>query len=259
MWKSVQEIIQYRELLFNLVVNELKLRYRNSILGFLWTIINPLFYLLILAAVFSRLIRFQIENYTLFLFTGLVSWLMIQQTVLTATASIVNNQNMIKKVYVPKLIFPLSNVLARFVDHFIMTLILLGFMLILHAPVTWNLLWLPLIFLMHFLFSLGLSLICAVAYIKIRDVQHIVSILFQALFYLTPILYAVEILPVGYRNLFYINPFYYFVQCFRFPIYAGQAPPPRIFAAAMGLTLAVSLSGFALFLRKQRKFVFHLS
>jgi len=259
MKKYLREIIDYRELLGNLIVTELKLRYRNSILGFLWTILNPLFYLLILAVVFSKIMRFQIENYTIFLFSGLASWMMIQQTVITATASIVNNQSIIRKVYIPKLLFPLSNVMARFIDHFILIIILFMFMIYFKIHLSWNLFIIPLIVLMHFLFSLGLSLIFSVIYIKIRDVQHIIAIVFQALFFATPIIYSLEILPENYRPFFLLNPVYYFIQSFRFPFYYSSFPPLKIFLIAFLLTVFVFAVGFFIFYKKEKYFVFYLS
>lgn len=259
MKRYLREIFDYRDLLWNLVVTELKLRYRNSILGFLWTILNPLFFLLILSLVFSRIIRFQMENYTIFLFSGLTAWLMIQQTVLIAVGSIVNNQGLIKKVYIPKILFPLSNTLARFVDHLILTVILIGFMGYSRIDFTWNLLLIPAVMLMIFLFSLGLSLIASTLYVKIRDVEHILSILFQAFFYLSPIIYPLEILPLGIRKIFLFNPFYYFVQSFRFPVYSAQFPPGRIFWVALLLTGVVFSAGLIFFYRKEKHFVYHLS
>jgi ABC-type polysaccharide/polyol phosphate export permease len=259
MKKQIKELFQFRELLFNLVINELKLRYRNSILGFLWTILNPLFYLLILALVFSKIIKFQIPNYTIFLFAGLTSWLMIQQTVTIATASIVNNQALIRRVYVPKMVFPLSNVFSRYIDHTILTVILLVFMVIFKVPFTWSLLFIPVIVLMIFFFSLGLSLITTVAQIKIRDVQHIVSIIFQILFYTTPIIYPLEILPAKYQPLLLWNPFFYFVQCFRFPIYYSSLPPLNLFLVALALTILAFAFGFILFYKKEKYFVYQLS
>lgn len=259
MKKQIKELFQFRELLFNLVIYELKLRYRNSILGFLWTILNPLFYLLILAIVFSKIIKFQIPNYTIFLFAGLTPWLMIQQTVTIATASIVNNQALIRRVYVPKMVFPLSNVFSRYIDHAILTLILLVFMTIFKVPFTWSLLFIPVIVLMIFFFSLGLSLITTVAHIKIRDVQHIVAIIFQILFYATPIIYPLDILPSKYQPLLLWNPFFYFVQCFRFPIYYSSLPPSRLFLAALALTVVTFAFGFFLFYKKEKYFVYHLS
>lgn len=259
MKRYLQEIVKYRELLWNLVGTELKLRYRNSVLGFLWTILNPLFFLLILALVFSRIIRFQMENYTIFLFAGLTSWLMIQQTVLIATGSIVNNQGLIKKVYVPKILFPLANVLARFIDHLVLTLILFVFMVYFRMDFSWNLLLIPLVMLMIFFFSLGLSLMAAVFYVKVRDVEHVLSILFQAFFYLSPIIYPLEILPAGMQKVFLLNPFYYFVQSFRFPFYSAQFPPGRIFWVALVLTVVVFAVGLGIFYKREKYFVFSLS
>jgi len=259
MKKRITELVQYRELLYNLVINELKLRYRNSILGFLWTVLNPLFFLLILAMVFSKIIKFQIDNYIIFLFAGLVSWMMIQQTVVIATSSIVNNQTMIRRVYVPKIVFPLSSVLARYIDNIILTFILFGFMAFFKMHFSWSLLFIPVLITMHFFFSLGLSLISAVANIKARDVQHIVSIIFQAFFYLTPIIYSLDILPEKYRSFFLLNPFYYFIQSFRYPVYHASLPPLQIFVVAAFLTLVTAVLGFYIFYKKEKYFVFHLT
>jgi len=259
MKKKLRELYDYRDLLLNLTLTELKLRYRDSLLGFLWTVLNPLFYLLILAFVFSKITRFAVPNYPIFLFAGLASWLMIQQTVTIATASIVNNQTLIHKVYVPKIAFPVSNVLARYVDHAILVALLLVLMAVFRTTFTWSVLFLPVSIFLHLLFSLGLSLIFAVAYIKVRDVQHIVAIVFQALFYVTPVLYSIELLPAAYRPVFLWNPFYYFVQLVRFPVYHGTLPPWNDLLVALLLTSATFVVGFTVFVRKEAYFVFHLS
>jgi len=259
MYKRLREIIEYRELLRNMIVTELKLRYRDSMLGFLWTILNPLFFLLILAVVFSKLMKIQIPNYTIFLLSGLTSWQMLQQTVVIATASIVANQGIFKKIYVPKIVFPLANVLARYVDHLILTVVLIGFMIGFRMPFRWPLLLVPVIIVLHFLFALGLSLITSVIYIKVKDIQHILGIAFQALFYITPILYSPENLPPSFRPLFTYNPFYYFVNCFRFPIFHASLPPRNDFFILCALTAVVLAVGLVLFYKKEKYFIFHMS
>ena len=257
--RSLSELADYRDLLINLAAAELKVRYRGSVLGFLWTVLNPLFFLLILAFVFSKIIRFEVDNYILFLFSGLVSWLMIQQTVTIATASVVNNQHLIRKVYVPKLVFPVSSVLARYADHAVLLTVLILFMALFSGPFSWNLLIVPYVLILHFAFSLGLSLIFAMAHIRIRDVQQIVAVLFQAFFYATPIIYPLEALPERFRALFLWNPFYYFVECLRAPVHRGAFPSWDILLVATGLAAAALVLGFILFTRKERLFVFHLS
>ncbi len=256
---SLRELFEYRSLVLNLTRVELKLRYRNSALGFLWTVLNPLFYLLILAVVFSKIMRFEIPHYPIFLFAGLTSWMMIQQTVTIATASVVNNQALIRRVYVPKLAFPVSNVLARFADHLILTAVLLVFMIIFGMPWTWALLILPAVILLHFLFALGLSLLAAVADIRVRDVQHIVAILFQALFYATPVFYSADIVPEKYRALFLANPFYYFVESLRAPVYRAELPAWDVLGIAALLAVVTFAAGFLIFIRREKDFVFHLS
>jgi ABC-type polysaccharide/polyol phosphate export permease len=140
-----------------------------------------------------------------------------------------------------------------------MALLLLGFMVIYHVPFTWNLLFVVVALGLHFFFSLGLSLISATAYIKIRDVQNVIAIIFQALFFATPIIYSLNILPENYRPYFLWNPFYYFVQCFRYPVYNASLPPKQDFLIALVLTVIVFFVGVYIFHKKEKLFVFHLS
>jgi ABC-type polysaccharide/polyol phosphate export permease len=259
MVRKLREVFAYRELLWNLTLTELKLRYRDSILGFLWTVLNPLFSLVILAFVFSRLMRFQIPHYTIFLFSGLTSWFMIQQTVVIATGSIVNNQGLIKKIYLPKIVFPLANVLARYVDHLVLLALLLVFLPVFNMSAGWSLLFLPVAILLHFAFSLGLSLLLAVAQVHVRDVQNVMAIVFQAFFYLTPILYPLDILPEAWRPLFAWSPFYVFLRTVRDPVYSGTLPPLAVIGAAAALAALTLFAGLAVFFRREKYFVFHLS
>jgi ABC-type polysaccharide/polyol phosphate export permease len=179
--------------------------------------------------------------------------------VLIATGSIVNNQGLIKKVYIPKILFPLASVLARFIDHLVLTAVLFVFMAVFRMSFTWNLLLIPLVMLMIFFFSLGLSLMAAVFYVKVRDVEHVLAILFQAFFYLSPIIYPLEILPAGFQKVFLLNPFYYFVQSFRAPFYSAQFPPGGIFWTALALTVIVFAVGLGIFYKREKYFVFNLS
>ena len=122
-----------------------------------------------------------------------------------------------------------------------------------------NLFIIPVIVGLHFFFSLGLSLITATAYIKVRDVQNVIAIIFQALFFATPIIYSLNLLPENYRAYFLWNPFYYFVQCFRYPVCYASLPPKQDFMIAFALTVVIFISGVIIFRRKEKLFVFHLS
>jgi len=254
---EIREIHSFRYLLLNLIKSDIKLRYKNSFLGFLWHLLNPLFYLGILALVFSRIIRIQMENYVLFLFAGLVSWRMIQQTSTVATHSIVNNQELIKKVYTPKLIFPLATVFSQFIDHITLSLVLFIFVFILKGKISPVLLIAPFIIFLIFIFSLGLSLFFATIYVYIKDTPHAIAIGFQALFFLTPILYPLSVLDFGIEKFFKLNPFYYFIEYFRYPFYYARMPSGELTIMVCAISFITFSLGVYVFLRKKESFVFH--
>ena len=255
--EEINEIYSFRHLLFNLIKSDIKLRYKNSFLGFLWHLLNPLFYFGILALVFSQIIRIEMENYVLFLFAGLVSWRMIQQTSLVATHSIVNNQELIKKIHTPRLVFPLATVISQFIDHLTLTLVLFIFLFILKGKISTVLFFAPFMIILIFLFSLGLSLFFATAYVYVKDTPHVLAIGFQALFFLTPILYPLSILSPNIEKFFRLNPFYYFIEYFRHPFYYAKMPPGELTFIVCAITLLTFCLGMYIFLRKKESFVFN--
>jgi ABC-type polysaccharide/polyol phosphate export permease len=254
---EVSEIHSYRHLLLNLIKSDIKLRFKNSLLGFLWHLLNPLFYLGILALVFSHIIKIQMENYVLFLFAGLISWRMIQQTSIVATYSIVNNQELIKKIHVPKLIFPLATVIAQFIDHIILTVVLFIFLFILKGTISLALFMTPFMILLIFIFSLGLSLLFSTCYVYIKDTPHVIAIAFQALFFLTPIIYPLDVLPSRAKIFFKLNPFYYFIEYFRSPFYYAKMPSGGQTIVVCVLSFVSLILGMYIFLRKKDSFIFH--
>jgi len=256
--KEISEIYSFRHLLLNLIKSDIKIRYKNSFFGFLWHLLNPLFYLGILALVFSQIIRIQMENYVLFLFAGLVSWRMIQQTSLIATHSIVNNQELIKKVHTPKLIFPLATVISQFIEHITLSLILFIFLFILKGKISPVLFITPFMIFLIFIFSLGLSLFFATIHVYIRDTPHMMGIAFQALFFLTPILYPLSFLSPGMEKFFKLNPFYYFIEYFRYPFYYAKMPSGELTIIVCAISLATFSLGIYTFLRNKESFIFHL-
>lgn len=255
--KEISEIYSFRHLLFNLIKSDIKLRYKNSFLGFLWHLLNPLFYFGILALVFSRIIRIQMENYVLFLFAGLVSWRMIQQTSIIATHSIVNNQELIKKIHTPKLVFPLATVISQFIDHLTLAFVLFIFLFILKGKISIVLFISPFIIILIFFFSLGLSLFFATTYVYVKDTPHVIAIGFQALFFLTPILYPLSILSSNVEKFFRLNPFYYFIEYFRHPFYYATMPSGKLTVIVCAITLLTFSLGIYIFLRKKESFIFH--
>jgi ABC-type polysaccharide/polyol phosphate export permease len=197
------------------------------------------------------------ENYVLFLFAGLISWRMIQQTSIIATYSIVNNQELIKKIHVPKLIFPLATVIAQFIDHITLTVILFIFLFILKGKISPALLMTPFVILLIFIFSLGLSLLFSTCYVYIKDTPHVIAIAFQALFFLTPIIYPLNVLASSVKIFFKLNPFYYFIEYFRYPFYYAKMPSGELTIAVCILSFLTFILGMYIFFRKKDSFIFH--
>jgi ABC-type polysaccharide/polyol phosphate export permease len=253
-----RELVKFWPVVHNLVVQELKVRYQRSVLGFVWTLLNPLLMLATLGFVFSHLIR--VENYTVFLFAGMVPWSFLSASLSESAVSIIMNEGLIRKIYVPKLIFPLARVLIALV-----TLVFsLGAMFLLLWPLgarpSWSMLSLPLALGLFAVFTLGLSLMVATANTFYRDCGHLISVFLQAWYFLTPILYPVdsETFPERARWMLQLNPAYYFIELFHDILSAGQWPRLGLMAAAAVIAAASLGVGYAIFKSQEDKMVFRL-
>lgn len=256
--KIFSEMWTYRFALKNFVVNNLRTRYRRSVLGFLWSLLNPLFFMIILAVVFSTIFKQNIRTYSIYIFSGMIPWLYINASITMGCQTLINAEGFLKKVYIPKLLFPVVSVTTETVNFFlsIVSLYLLG--IFVGFPIKITILYLPLVIFITFLFNLGWVLILSVTTIFFRDMTHLVAIVFQALFYLAPIIYPLESIPEQYRSLFLFNPFYYFIILFRKVIYGEPALVWLDWVAPIGLMLVVLLVGLYILKRLDRTIVYRL-
>jgi ABC-2 type transport system permease protein/lipopolysaccharide transport system permease protein len=241
------------------VVQELRVRYQRSVLGFFWTLLNPLLMMLTLAWVFSSLEGFrEIEHYTLYLFAGMVPWGFMSGCVGESALCIVVNENLIRKIYVPKLVFPVSRLFIHLVTFLLSLVPLFALLLPLGARPSWAMLALPLGILLYAVFTLGLSLAIATANTFFRDCGHLVTVFMQAWYFATPILYPASGFPVESRWRFRVNPAYYFIELFHDILFAGQFPQIGSLLVASAIA-AVSLGiGYAIFKSQEDKMVFRL-
>jgi ABC-2 type transport system permease protein/lipopolysaccharide transport system permease protein len=254
-----RELVKFWPVVQNMVIQELKIRYQRSFLGFVWTLLNPLLMLATLGFVFSHLIR-GVENYAIFLFAGMVPWSFLGTSLNDSAMSIIMSEGLIRKIYVPKLIFPLARVLIAFV-----TLIFsLGAMFLLLWPMgarpSWSLLALPLALGLFAIFTLGLSLIVATANTFYRDCGHLISVFLQAWYFLTPILYPFDsdTFPQRARWMLRLNPAFYFIELFHDILYSGRWPRLDLLAAAVVIAAASLGVGYAIFKSQEDKMVFRL-
>jgi ABC-2 type transport system permease protein/lipopolysaccharide transport system permease protein len=254
-----RELVRFWPVIWNMVVQELRVRYQRSILGFLWTLLNPLLMMATLSCVFSYLFK-TVQNYPVFLFAGMVPWGFLGTSVSDGAMCIIANEGLIRKIYVPKLVFPLARVLISLVTF----LFSLGAMFLLLWPMgarpSLPMVFLPVVIGLFTIFTLGLSLIVATANTFYRDCGHLVSVFLQAWYFLTPILYPVDgnTFPESSRWLFRLNPAYYFIELFHDVLSTGRWPRIGLMAAATVIA-AVSLGiGYAIFKSQEDKMVFRL-
>jgi len=236
------DLYQYREVLYNLISQDLKIKYRRTMLGYVWSLLNPVIQLLVLSVVFSHVVRLGMKDYTLFLFSGLLAWTFFSQSLIAASTTFLDHENFIKKIYLPKLLFPLSKVALRGVD-FVFSLIALSLVGVISGfpfYATWF--YLPFAVLCLGLFTIGLTILVAIATVFFRDVKYLLGVFLQLLYFATPILYPMSVLPPHYAPWMRLNPFYSQVHLFQELIYHGQLPGLNELAT----TFCVALMTFAL-------------
>ena len=254
----VRETYRYRELIWALALKELKVRYKRSVLGFMWALLNPALMMLVLTLVFSTIMRFAIPRYAIFLLSVLLPWTFFSQSLSYAAESIVGNGELIKKVSVPKLIFPVAAVVSNFINLMLSLIPLALLVLGMGHPFYWTWLYLPVPILALVIFTLGMTFFFAAANVYYRDVSHILQVVLSAWFYLTPIIYAIDFIPANRQWLFKLNPIIYVINGFRLSVYYGQLPKWRSIAASFVCAFAALAIGFGVFRRYQDDFVFYV-
>lgn len=256
--REAKEIFKYRELLRNLVMRDIKVRYKRSIIGFLWVMLNPLFMMLILNIVFSELFKISTPNYTAYLLSGIILWSFFSQSTSTAVVSFIGNSNLIKKVYIPKAIFPLSLILSAFI-HFLFAMIPLFIIFyITGVHISSNIYLLPLFFIMITMFSFGVSLILATSTVFFHDVRYIYEVLLLAWMYMTPIFYPESIVPERFMFILQLNPFYYFISVFRGALYMDVSMLHERVLYSLLFSFLTLIVGWLFYNRYKQKIIYHL-
>ena len=245
-----------RQLLWHMTVRHLRGQYKQSILGYAWTLVNPLTQMLILSFVFSIIVRVDSQGvpYPLFLLVGLLPWIFFSSAVASATDSVANGASLVTKVYFPREVLPIAAILTKVVDLGVGLLILVGLMVYHgHAP-AWTVVWVPLLFLIHFVFTLGISLPLAALNLYFHDVRYLVGVGLILWFYLTPVIYPVGMVPERYEILFDLNPNALFINAYRRVLLTGISPGPERLLLGIGIALLVFLIGYYLFKRMEPNF-----
>jgi lipopolysaccharide transport system permease protein len=257
-WRLIdfKELWQYRDLFYFLVWRSVKARYAQSTIGIGWAVIQPLFSMLVFTIVFGRLAKISSDGvpYAVFSFAALVPWTYFANALSESTASLVTNSNLLSKVYFPRLILPLSSVLAKLVDFSIAMVLLLGLLVFYGMMPNWGVLALPLLIVLMMLTAAGLGMWLTSLSVQYRDVNYAIGFIVQLLMYSAPVVYPASLIPEKYQLLYALNPMVGVIEGFRSAL-LGTRPMPWHFLAMGTITaLAVAITGALYFRRKERLF-----
>jgi lipopolysaccharide transport system permease protein len=247
---------EYRELLFFFAWRDIKVRYRQTVMGALWAIIQPLFTMVIFNLFFGRLASIPSDGlpYPVFSFAALVPWTFFANALTQASNSLVASGTMLKKIYFPRLALPIATVLAGVIDFALAFIVLLGIMLFYGLVPTVNIIWLPLFALLALVTSIGVSLWLAAMNVQFRDVRYTIPFLTQAWLFVTPIAYPSSLLPEPWRTIYGINPMSGVVEGFRWALLGTDTAPGPMMIVSTAVALILLVSGAFYFRRMEQSF-----
>jgi len=258
MTELFRDTFRYRELIWALAMKELKIRYKRSILGFLWALLNPMLLMIVLSVVFSKMMPSQLPHYPIFLLSVLLPWTFFSQSLSYAAEAIVGNGDLIKKVRVAKLVFPMAAVVSNVINLLLSFIPLVLIVAVMRHPFYWTWFYLPVPFAALVILTMGLTFFFSAVNVYYRDVAHILQIVLQVWFYLTPIIYSLEFIPQKYRIFFKLNPIIYEMNGFRLGVYYGLLPTAESMMASFAFAFVALYLGFWVFRRHQDEFVFYV-
>ena len=258
-WRAIdlRELWDYRELLYFLVWRDVKIRYKQTAIGALWVILQPLVTAAIFAVVFGRFAHLKTNGvpYLLLTYSALLPWLLFANALTTSTKSIVENQALVTKVYVPRLLIPIAPVLAGLVDFAIGAVLLVGMMAWYGVVPSWHVALLPFFLLFGVLAAIAVTLWLSALNVRYRDVQYTVPFLVQAWFFATPVAYSALLFPTDIRPWIGVNPMAGVVQGFRWALFGEQAAQVgHIMLLSFGVVLVLLVGGIEYFRRVERSF-----
>lgn len=256
MLNSVKELYNYREMISSLIRRELRGKYKASVLGFLWTLMNPLLQMLIYIVVFSYILKSGIENFPIFLFVSLVPWNFFSISVTSGSTCVINQENLIKKIYFPRMVLPIAYVSSMFINMLLTFIVIFAVLFITGYGINVAAVcFLPLIMLIEYILALGICMLTSALAVYFRDLEYIMGIITMAWMYLTPILYTADMVPDNIRAIFNLNPMTPIIIAYQQILYSKQLPDLGSLVQAAIIGLAVLAIGCFGFKKMQKKFV----
>lgn len=249
-----KNLYQYRELLKTSIKKEIRGKYKNSFLGVLWSFLNPLLQIAVYAIVFPLILKNTQENYVIFLCAGLIPWTFFSSSVSRTSFTIVENGNIIKKVFFPREIMPISVVTSEAVNFLISTIIILAFVLFSGLGITKYIIFYPIVLIAQYILLIAISFVVSSITVYFRDLQHFIGIALQLLFYATPIVYARSSITEDLEWILKINPMSYVIEGFRDIFYYQQMPDLTSIFILIIISIILCIIGYAIFNKLQKGF-----
>lgn len=256
MIKKIRELYDYREMIFSLVRKELRGRYKSSILGFLWTFINPLCQIIIYTIVFSNIFRMNVDKYYIFLTVVMIPWVFFSSSITGGSISVVNQQDLVKKIYFPREVLPISFVTSCFVNMLLSFVVVFGVLFITGWGISLRaVVYLPLVMIVEYILCLGFTMIISACTVYVRDLEHIMGVLMMAWIYLTPVMYDISYIPDSLLPLFMANPMTPVAIAYREILYYKQVPELSNLVMSIVVGVVSLILGSAIFAKLQKNFV----
>jgi lipopolysaccharide transport system permease protein len=244
---ELRDIFRYGPLLRNLVSKQLKLKYRGSALGFIWSLLNPLSMVLVYTVVFRFIMRFPVQNYALFLVAGVIHWEFFSSAAGSATGTIIDNRELIRRIRFPRIILPAAMVTFDFIQLLLASVAFLLIYLALGGGLWWGHLLYPIALVLQLMFVLGISALISATTVFLRDLQHLVQIVLRLLFWLTPIIYPLKSAPDWALPLFRANPLASYVLIYQSLLHNKTWPDPISWVLAAVFAVVSLFGGLAVF------------
>lgn len=247
-------LYDYRELLKTSVKKDIGGKYKHSFLGVLWSFVNPLLQIIVYAIVFPLIMRNNIEYYVVFMVCGLIPWNYFSTVINRASFTMIENGNIIKKVYFPREILPLSVVTSETVTFLISSIIIVAFTIGYGLGITINIVFYPILLVIQFILLLGISLFVSSITVYFRDLQHFIGVLLQLFFYATPIVYSIDAIPENFTWIFKFNPMTYIIEGYRDIFYYQTIPEMGSLLIVLVIGILLCITGYLLYNKLQKKF-----
>lgn len=253
--RSLKELYDYRQMIFSLVRRELRGRYKGSVLGFLWTFINPLLQLLVYTMVFSVIMHSNIESYYIFLFVALVPWIFFSTAVQGGSTSVINSADMVKKIYFPREVLPISCVTSAFVNMILSFIVVFAVLIVSNFGINLKaLIYMPIIMIVEYIFSIGIALLVAGLTVYFRDLAYILGIVTMAWQYLTPVMYGTDMVPEDLLPIWRLNPMTPIIDAYRDILYYKEIPQLSSLVQATVIGIIFVVIGYVAFRKMQKGF-----